>query len=236
MQHSDKELYTWNRRNFAGHVTPIHLIQTKQNPRALSAGPAARAASGPAGAHLLRGDGTLRLRQPGARRRRNVSRGRDGGRDSGPWRRERRSESLQRDGAAVAKATTRGRPSPPACLINGGLSGREAGRLSLTDPLGLPKLNTVSSHPPVTLPNCPASVGDPSIPAPSCPTRGLTGSADSPFVSVLPEAWHRSPMGLGRKPVTAIAATDSELITEPFTAAAPRPSALQRGIMTPFYR
>lgn len=40
---------------------------------------------------------------------------------------------------------------------------------------------------------CPASLGSPAFPAPSCPSCGLTGSADSPFVSVLPMAWHRSP-------------------------------------------
>lgn len=85
---------------------------------------------------------------------------------------------------------------PPPSLWGPG-SLQPLSRLPTTDPSGRPNSTwfLLTHQPP-----CPSAWllwGTPAFPAPSHPSCCLTGSADSPFISVLPKGWHRFPQRAG---------------------------------------
>lgn len=86
---------------------------------------------------------------------------------------------------------------PPPSLRGPG-SLQPLSQLPTTDPSGLPNSTWfLLTHQPL----CPTAWllwGTPAFPAPSRPSCCLTGSADSPFISILPKAWHRLPKGWDR--------------------------------------
>lgn len=85
-------------------------------------------------------------------------------------------------------------------------------RLPTTDPSGLPNSTWFLLTHQSLCPTAWLLWGTPAFPAPSRPSCCLTGSADSPFISVLPKVWHRFPQRAGTEAMNSNCCHHSILI------------------------